>query len=577
MSSSRSGRRTLDAQSVGTQPDLHHSSKTILQQKTTVPSSKKSSPWLLGRPETHTTRVAFLRIVFDDALLTPEVLNHHYAGKGSESEPFVCEFIPNDPRNPRAWTTSRKWTVCLAASATTFVVSFCSSAYTGAQSGLMAEFDSSEIVVTLGLALFLVGYIIGPLLWGPLSELYGRRYLMIGTLALLTAFNAGTAGANNIATLLACRFLGSIFGSSPMTNAGGAVADLFPAAKRGVPVAIFAAGPFLGPALGPIIGGFTGEYAGWRWVMGVMTITSGVLWILGIFLIPETYTPVILERRAKALQKKTGKVFRTPLQISGSRPTPAQSFRTALSRPWILLLLEPIVTIMSIYMAIVYGTLYMMFGAFPIVYQVNRGWSAGIGGLAFLGILVGIAIAIVLMIPDDLYRYKKAERAAKERGEMGAPPEARLPPGIVGSVVMPVGLFWFAWTNGPEVHWSVSIVASAPFGFGMILIFFGLTQYLMDAYTIYAASVIAGSGILRSLFGAAFPLFTEYMYQGLGLHWASSVPAFLALACMPFPLLFYKYGARIRKKCKYSRQAAETMAKVMRDEEPTTEEKRDPA
>lgn len=512
-------------------------------------------------------QVSFFRIVFDDILLTPEVLKHQYAGQGTESDPFVCQFIPNDPRNPHSWSSARQWTVCLAAAATTFIVSFCSSTYTGAEAGIIAEFGVSETVATLGLALFLVGYIIGPLVWGPMSELYGRRNLMIGTLALLTAFNAGTAGANSITTLLVCRFLGSLFGSSPMTNAGGAVADLFPAERRGVPVAVFAAGPFLGPVLGPIIGGFTGEYAGWRWVMGVMTITSGALWILGILLIPETYAPVILERRARALEKKTGKVYRTPLQMSGSRPTPAQAFRTALSRPWVLLFLEPIVAIMSIYMAIVYGTLYMMFGAFPIVYQINRGWSAGISGLAFLGILVGIATAIALMIPDDLYRYKKAGSAARARGELGAPPEARLPPAIVGSIAMPIGLFWFAWTNGPEIHWSVSIVASAPFGFGMILIFLGLTQYLIDAYTIYAASVIAGSGILRSLFGAAFPLFTSYMYRDLGLHWASSVPAFLALACMPFPMLFYKYGAHIRERCKYSRQAAEVMAKIMRDAE----------
>lgn len=175
-----------------------------------------------------------------------------------------------------------------------------------------------------------------------------------------------------------------------------------------------------------------------------MTMVSGSFWIAGTLLMPETYAPVILERRAKALQQKTGKVFRTPLQISGSRPALAQSLRTALSRPWILLFLESIATIMSIYMAIVYGTLYMMFSAYPVVYQVNRGWSPGIGGLAFLGILVGIVAAIGFIILDDLHRYKMAERAAKERGETGAPPEARLPPGIVGSIAMPVALFWFA-------------------------------------------------------------------------------------------------------------------------------------
>lgn len=506
-----------------------------------------------------------MRVVFDDILVTPEVARYPYKGSGTDTDPHICEFIPRDPKDPRAWSSARKWIVCLSAAGTVFVVSFCSSAYTGAISGLIEQFHVSDIVATLGLALFLVGYIIGPLIWGPMSELYGRRYLMIITLLVLTAFNAGTAGANSIATLLVCRFLGSIFGSSPMTNAGGVIADLFDASERGIPVAIFAAGPFLGPVLGPIVGGFTGEYAGWRWVMGVMTAVSGALCIVGTLFIPETYAPVILERRAKALSKMTGRVYRTPLQIGGARPSLVQSFRTALSRPWMLLLREPIVLIMSIYLAIVYGTLYMCFGAFPIVYQQTRGWSAGVSGLAFLGLLVGIVGAILYVVFDDK-RYHRSVAAAKASGAPGAAPEARLPPGIVGSIVMPISLFWFAWTNGPEIHWSVSIIATAPFGFAMVLIFFSLTQYLIDTYTIYAASVIAGSGILRSLFGAVFPLFTPVMYQNLGIHWASSIPAFLAVLCMPFPFLFRRYGERIRTKCKYSREAAEAMAKIMRGE-----------
>jgi len=96
----------------------------------------------------------------------------------------------------------------------------------------------------------------------------------------------------------------------------------------------------------------------------------------------------------------------------------------------------------------------------------------------------------------------------------------------------------------------------------MVLIFLAILNYLIDSYTIYAASVLAANSILRSLFGFAFPLFATTMYTNLGIHWASSVPAFLALACVPFPFLFYKYGAEIRKRCKYSKQAQEIMAEL---------------
>ena len=337
---------------------------------------------------------------------------------------------------------------------------------------------------------------------------------------------------------------------------------MFEARQRGLAMSIFAAAPFMGPTLGPIVGGFVGQTIGWRWVMGVSAIFTGVLWLLGTFTIPETYAPVLLRKRAAALSKMTGQVYRSELEIArGPPPTLTQNFKIALSRPWILLFREPIVLLLSIYMAIIYGTLYMCFGAFPIVYAENRHWSQGISGLAFLGVAVGMLIAVIWSIPDN-NRYLRAEDAAKARGERGAPPEARLPPSIIGSVCIPVGLFIFAWTNYPSIHWSVSIIFTAPFGFGMVLVFLSIMNYLIDAYTIYAASVLAANSVLRSLFGAIFPLFTTYMYRGLGIHWASTVPAALALVCVPFPFLFYRFGKKIRLSCKYSREADEAMRKI---------------
>ncbi|KAI1758592.1 MFS general substrate transporter [Hypoxylon sp. FL1150] len=500
------------------------------------------------------------RLVVDQAGVTPEVRNYEYQGSGTEADPYIVKWIPNDPRNPMNFSNMKKWFITAIVAIATLSVAMVSSAYSGGVAKIIAQFGISQEVAILGVSLFVLGFAIGPLLWAPLSELFGRQILFFATYGALTAFNAGCAGAQNPWTLIILRFFAGAFGSSPLTNAGGVIADMFPASQRGQAMALFAAAPFLGPVLGPIIGGFLGEGAGWRWVMGFLAAFSGTLWILGTLLVPETYAPVLLRRRATKLSQMTGKHYISLIDRDHERISLGESFKIALSRPWILLFTEPIVLLLSLYMAIIYGTLYMLFAAFPIVYQQNRGWSAGIGGLSFLGIMVGMLFAVVYTFPDNK-RYIRVQ----ERNKGFAPPESRLTPTLVGSIFLPIGLFWFAWTNYPSMHFMASISAGVPFGFGMVLVFLSVTNYLIDSYTIFAASVLAANSVLRSLFGAAFPLFTTYMYQNLGIHWASSIPAFLALACVPFPFLFYKYGASIRKRCKFAAQSEMFMQKIAQD------------
>ncbi|OAQ58706.1 multidrug resistance protein [Pochonia chlamydosporia 170] len=519
------------------------------------------------------SKIPYWRLVVDQAGVTHDVLHHAYPGSGSEADPYLVQWIPNDPRNPMGFSNTKKWFITITVAIATLAVSLVSSAYTGGIKQIIMQFHISQEVATLGVSLFVLGFAIGPLLWAPLSELFGRQILFIGTYACLTAFNAGCAGAQNIWTLIILRFFAGAFGSSPLTNAGGTIADMFEPAQRGLATAIFAAAPFLGPVLGPVAGGFLGMNAGWRWVMGLLAAFSGAVWILGSLLVPETYAPVLLRQRAAKLSKMTGKHYVSKLDHDRGKVTLAESFKTALSRPWILLFKEPIVLLLSVYMAIVYGTLYMLFGAFPIVYQQHRGWNQGIGGLAFLGIMVGMIAAVVYTIFSNK-QYIETQR--KHGGH--APPEARLPPTLIGSIALPVGLFWFAWTNYASIHWIVSILAGVPFGFGMVLVFLSIMNYLIDSYTIFAASVLAANSVLRSLFGAVFPLFTSYMYEDLGIHWASSIPAFLALACVPFPFLFYKYGASIRAKCKFAAESAAFMEKLRQQvppEAPTDSEKID--
>src|SRR2546423_156274 len=383
-------------------------------------------------------KVGHFQIVRSHSLVTPEVLHYHYKGSGTEDDPYLVEFIPHDPRNPMLFSTWKKWSITLMVAFATLAVAFVSSAYSAAIPQVIAEFHCSTEVATLGTSLFVLGFATGPLLWAPMSELYGRQILFFGTYAVLTAFNAGAAGSQNIETLLILRFFAGAFGSSPLTNAGGVIADMFPANQRGLGMSVFAAAPFLGPALGPIVGGFVGETVGWRWVEGVMAIFTGLLWIAGALYIPETYPPVLLQKRAAALSKQTNKKYISILEKRGGKRTTAEAFQTALARPWALLFTEPIVLLISVYMAILYGTLYMLFGAFPIVFEEDRGWSQGMSGLAFSGITVGMMVGVVYSIFDNK-RYANVEK--RSIGE--APAEARLLPAMIGAVALPIGMFWF--------------------------------------------------------------------------------------------------------------------------------------
>lgn len=313
----------------------------------------------------------------------------------------------------------------------------------------------------------------------------------------------------------------------------------------------------VGPALGPLIGGFLGMNGGWRWVEGLLAACSGLVWIAVTLTVSETYAPVLLRKRAAKLSQITGKSYRSKLDIGKEDVTVGQRLKTVFSRPWVLLFCEPIVLLFTFYAALIYGTLYMLFPAFPIVYEQERGWNPGVGGLPFLGVMVGMLIAVAFTIKDN-HRYIKAQ----ERHNGFAPPEARLPPCMISAISVPIGLFWFAWTNFPSIHWIASVAAMVPFGLGLVLIYMGIVNYLIDSYTIYAASALAAMSILRYTFGGMFPLFTNYMYRGLGIHWASCIPGFVSVACMPLPFLFYRYGAAIRKRCKYAAISASHSQKL---------------
>lgn len=219
-------------------------------------------------------------------------------------------------------------------------------------------------------------------------------------------------------------------------------------------------------------GGFLSSAAGWRWLMALLAIYAGLLTFICAVMMPETYAPVLLRQRASRLSQVTGQVYKTAMDLR--QPLTFQSLaRKALILPWALLFREPIVLILTVYMAVIYGTLYLCFAAFPIVFQEMRGWNPGVGGLAFMGVLVGILLGVAIIVYDN----KRYSRLHEQTGGF-VPPEERLPTVILGGVFAVGGLAWFAATVGPSVPWPAPVTAGIPFGIGFILIFMSCINYL---------------------------------------------------------------------------------------------------
>ncbi|KZP24834.1 MFS general substrate transporter [Athelia psychrophila] len=475
----------------------------------------------------------------------------NYPGEGSPQNPYVVDWELGEVANPYNWTKRRKWIITAQLALSTFTVSFGSSSYSGGLAYTERDFHISEEVAVLGVSLYVLGFGLGPLFFAPLSEMFGRRTVFLSTYSLYTLLHLGGALGQNTATLLTCRLLSGIFGSSPLTNAGGTLADIWNARERGVATAIYATAPFLGPVVGPIVGGFVAERKslGWHFNFWVMMILSATTLILGFLLTPETYAPVLLRRRARKLGKASdgAQHYISVLDLTRSKSI-SQLWRTNLSRPFVFLFTEPIVTLLAIYISLAYAILYSLFSAFPIVFQEHRHFTPGQGGLAFLGIGLGIVAGASLTPIQNRIYWRAIDNSDNGR----APPEARLHLAMVGGVLLPVSLFWFAWTSQPSIHWIVPVLAGVPFGIAVAQILQSLTAYLMDAYAIYSASAIAATVVLRSLLAMAFPLFSPSLFATVGDQWASTLFAFLALVCTPMPVLFWRYGKYIRSKSNWA-------------------------
>ncbi|KAJ5893956.1 hypothetical protein N7495_005647 [Penicillium taxi] len=456
---------------------------------------------------------------------------------------------PDDPYRPINWGFRKKAVTTILYGMTTMGTTWASSIYSTGTDQVAKEFNVSTEVATLGTSLLLFGLAVGPLVWAPLSELYGRKPAVLAPYFIAAIMSFGTATAKDLQTIMLTRFFTGFFGSAPVTNTGGVLSDIWSPEQRGAAIVGYALAVVGGPVLGPIVGGaVTQSYLHWRWTEYLTGIMMMAFLVLDIIFVDESYPPQLLVYKARRLRFETGN-WALHARHEEWDATLNELGKKYLIRPF-QLLATPICFLVAIYASFVYGILYLSLAAFPIVFQEIRGWNQVVGALPFLAYLVGIFIGAAVNLSNQKF-YISRFKANNNRPV----PEARLPPMMLGSVMFAAGMFLFGWTSQPNIHWIAPIIGAVMMGLGFFTIFQAALNYLVDTFQKTSASAIAANTFLRSLFAGAFPLFTNAMFHNLGVPWAASILGFISVALIPIPYLFFTYGKRIRARGEWSRES----------------------
>jgi multidrug resistance protein len=339
-----------------------------------------------------------------------------------------------------------------------------SSIYTKTFDGMEVEFQNIRIISVLGLSTFVL-FSLGPMVISPLSEFYGRRPIYIVSWTLYLICLVPQAVAKNVETVLVFRFLSASTGGVFLAVAGGTVRDMFPAAVLQPPMALLSIFTMSGPSLGPVIGGAINFTVDWRWTYYFLIIWSFLLWVQIVLFIPETFGqiyfswsqlysnsdfsyslgPVLLKRAARRRRAEIGDA-RWFAPIERSNKSIPHTLHLSLLRPFQLLFFEPMCLNLCLYAAILLGIIYLFFGAFPLIFHSVYYFNTWQTGLSFLGIMLGTLVGFLIEpMRNCISRWLYSSQDNISGGARGEDtPEFRLVPAILGSVLVPAGLFMFA-------------------------------------------------------------------------------------------------------------------------------------
>jgi multidrug resistance protein len=488
------------------------------------------------------------RPLLDQNSDTTSISSHHTQTSNKSS---LVKFTDHDSDNPKAWSPKKKLTNVGIIALMAILSPLASSMFTPGIAQVAEDLNCSEKAVIATTTGFVIMLGLGPLLLAPFSETFGRRKLYIWCFAIFTVLQIPTALAPNVGVLIAARTISGFFGSVGIANGGGTISDMYEPSERASIFGWYLLGPLMGPTIGPLFGGLIITHLNWRWVYWILLIVCLINTTVGYLFLHETYAPVLLLRRRDALQAKN-----TNSHPEDGEASPKYHFegedtrsiwaklRSSMKRP-IAIFIQPIVLIMSLYQALIFGTTYSIYTNMQDIYSSPPyNFSSQQIGFLYLGPGLGFLVSVWFLVPriDTIYN------ALTEKNHGKALPEFRLPLANIGAVLIPLSLFWFGWSVDARSPWPVSIAATFFYGLGQLLIFNTVQNYYIDSFEKYAASAIAGGSVFRSLIGGVVPLFAPALFERLGYGWGISVFGFLAVAIAPAPAVFYYFGGRLRER-----------------------------
>ncbi|KAJ6144696.1 MFS general substrate transporter [Penicillium chermesinum] len=462
-------------------------------------------------------------------------------------EDYVVEFDgPDDPLYPQNWPLKRKVYTSVMLAFTSICSTFDSAIFSASSQNVSKYFGVNLEVATLSSTLYIAGYASGPLLWAPLSELKGRRPGIVIAMLGFGIFNIAVAVSKDLQTLMICRFFSGIFGSSPLAVVAAIFSDIYDNRTRGVAIAMFAATVFLGPMIAPFIGGFINmSYLGWRWTAYIPAFMGFAAFVLNLFFLHESYPPVVLIEKAAELRRRT-KNWGIHARQEEIEVDLRELIVNNFSRPIKLLINEPLILAVTIYLSFIYGLLYCFLTAYTLVFEGVHGFNPGLSGLPLLGLVVGLFIAATYIVWDNRSYNRKLDA-----NNGITVPEWRLPPVVLGGALFAGGLFWFGWTGFSKgIPWIVPTLSGLFTGFGLLIIFIQLFNYLIDTYLMFVSD--CRQHVLPFNGGRRLSAFSRQMFNNMGIQWAATLLGCVAACLVPIPVGFYLYGKRLRMKSKYA-------------------------